>query len=214
MKHKFFIALFFALVTAGAAYADGSAALDNTGTWRDHLKELGILTGYGDTSLPTQKRYEILPVYINLGVDMDKLKLGYCDWIEKAAKAWFNKDFHPKGYTEFVIEPFASYVMNPQKNAEAGLVLLSKFAYPVTPKIHPYIFGGGGVMYVTQHFHNQATQYNFTPQVGGGVSYLIKDNFAVNCEYRWRHFSNAHLKEPNDGINVDLILVGVSWFFS
>jgi len=214
VKNKLFISLFFALLVCGPAHADDTTADNNTGTWRDHVKELGILTGYGQTGLPTQKHYEVIPFYVNLGIDMDKLKLGYCDWVEKASKAWFNKDFHPKGYTEFVIEPFASYVPSPDTNAEFGLVLLSKFAYPVTPKIHPYIFGGGGVMYITQHLHNQATQYNFTPQIGGGLSYLIKDDFAINCEYRWRHFSNAHIKEPNDGVNVNLILVGVSWFFN
>jgi opacity protein-like surface antigen len=214
VKAKLFILLFFALLICGAVRADDAATGNTSGTWRDHVKELGIMTGYGASGLPTQDDYRVLPLYLHVGIDMDKLKLGYCDWIEKAAKSWFHKDFHPKGYTEFVMEPFVSYVPSPNTNMEVGFVLLSKFAYPLTPKIHPYIFGGGGVMYITQHLHNQATQYNFTPQIGAGVSYLLKDDFAVNCEYRWRHFSNAHLKEPNDGVNVDLILVGVSWFFS
>jgi len=111
------------------------------------------------------------------------------------------------------MEPFVSYVPQPDTNMECGLVLLSKFAYPLTEKIHPYIFGGGGVMYITQHLREQATQYNFTPQVGAGASFWLKPDVALNVEWRWRHFSNADLKEPNDGVNANMIFAGVSWFF-
>ena len=179
-----------------------------------YLKELGILVGYGPAQVADKKDYCPIPVALQVGIGMDKMKLGYCDWIERLAKTFFHKDFHPAGYTEFVLEPFASYVSSPNKNAEFGLVLLSKFAYPLTPRIHPYIFAGGGIMYITQHLHEQATQYNFTPQMGGGVSFFIKDDIAINADWRWRHFSNAHLKNPNDGVNAKMIFVGVSKFFN
>jgi opacity protein-like surface antigen len=178
-----------------------------------YLKELGVLTGYGRTSVDDKDDYIAMPVHFRVGVDMDKMQLGYCDWVERGAKKFFNKDFHPQGYTEFVMEPFVSYVPQPDTNAEFGLVLLSKFAYPLTPKVHPYIFAGGGVMYITQHLREQSTQYNFTPQLGVGVSLFLKENMALDVEWRWRHFSNAMIKRPNDGVNLKMIFVGVSWFF-
>ncbi len=209
MKSKIFIALFL-------FFAAGCARLyaEDVPTWHDHLKEIGILTGYGASRLIGQGPYRVVPFYVQLGVDMDKMQLGYCDWVEKAAKTFFHKDFRPQGYTEFVVEPFLSDVVGPNSNMEVGLVLLSRFAYPVTPHIHPYLFGGGGVMYGTQHVHYQATQWNFTPQLGAGVSFFLKDDLALKVEYRRRHFSNANIKTPNHGVNANLVLMGISWFFS
>ena len=62
------------------------------------------------------------------------------------------------------MEPFVSYVVNPDDNVEAGMAIMVKFAYPFTRKVHPYLFVGGGVMYISQHLREQATQYNFSPQ--------------------------------------------------
>jgi opacity protein-like surface antigen len=83
----------------------------------------------------------------------------------------------------------------------------------VTEKFHPYLIGGGGVMYITQHTREQSLQWGFTPQFGTGVTYFLKKNMAVNLEYRRRHFSNASIKQPNSGINADMFMVGFSWFY-
>jgi len=178
----------------------------------EYLKELGVLVGYGDTSVRDKNDYRALPVILRVGVDMDKMELGICDWIEKGA-ALFGREWELKGYTEFLLEPFLSYVPSPDDNFEGGFVIAIKFAYPLTEKFHPYAFGGGGVMYITQHLREQSTQYNFTPQLGAGFSYFFKPGWALNAEYRYRHFSNAGLKHPNDGINIDMVLVGITRFF-
>ena len=50
-------------------------------------------------------------------------------------------------------------------------------------------------------------------QGGAGFSYFVKDNLSVNVEYRKRHVSNASIKEPNGGIEANVYLVGMSWYF-
>jgi opacity protein-like surface antigen len=120
---------------------------------------------------------------------------------------------NPKGFTEFVLEPFVNTVISPNYNIEAGCNILLKYSYPLTDKISPYAIGGGGGAYITQHTREEATQWGFTPQIGAGVLYFFKKDTALNVEYRRRHFSNANIKEPNIGINVDMFLVGVSFFY-
>ena len=177
------------------------------------LKEFGILTGYANTNAADKDDYVTLPMIFRLGIDFDKYGLGFSDWFQRGAKFFFHKDYRPAGTTEFLIEPFVSYVPSPDTNAEAGLVLLFKYAWPVTERFHPYIFNGGGVMYTTQHLREQSTQWNFTPQMGAGFSYFLNKNQALNVEFRYRHFSNANRKLPNDGINQNFILAGISWFY-
>lgn len=64
---------------------------------------------------------------------------------------------------------------------------------------------------MTQHTNEQSTQYNFIPQIGGGVSYDWKEDVSFDFEYRYRHLSNANRKLPNDGINMNMFLAGVTW---
>lgn len=35
----------------------------------------------------------------------------------------------------------------------------------------------------------------------------------LTVQYRWLHFSNAHIRNPNHGTNTQMFHVGVSWFF-
>ncbi|MBF0387195.1 MAG: acyloxyacyl hydrolase [Candidatus Omnitrophica bacterium] len=169
--------------------------------------------GYGSTKVTDKDRYVTIPTYLRLGIDCDKFGLGFSDWIERGARDFFHKDFRPRGTTEFLIEPFVSYVPSPNQNMEGGFIIAFKYEWPLTEKFHPYIWNGGGVMYITQHLREEALQVNFTPQIGGGFHYFIEKNKALNFEYRYRHFSNANLKLPNDGVNQGFISLGISWFY-
>ncbi|MBF0384391.1 MAG: acyloxyacyl hydrolase [Candidatus Omnitrophica bacterium] len=177
------------------------------------FKEFGILTSYGTAKVTEKDDYVTIPMFFRFGIDCDKFGLGYSDWIERGAKDLFHKDFRPKGTTEFLIEPFLSYVPSPDSNMEGGIILAFKYDWPLTEKFHTYVWNGGGIMYITQHLREQSTQWNFTPQMGGGFSYFLDKNKALSIEYRHRHFSNANKRLPNDGINQGFISVGFSWFY-
>jgi opacity protein-like surface antigen len=177
------------------------------------LREIGILSGYGSTKVTDKDRYVTVPVFLRFGLDCDKFGLGFSDWVERGARDFFHADFRPAGRTEFFIEPFASYVPSPDQNMEGGFIIAFKYDWPLTEKFHPYIWNGGGVMYTSQHLREERTQWNFTPQMGGGFSYFLSKNKALNVEYRYRHSSNANLSLPNDGVNEGFFTAGLSWFY-
>ena len=195
-------ALVFLLAGAGLVSAEPLKPLK--------FKEFGILSTYARADLAEKDDYEFVPLIVRLGYDLDERGLGFPDIVASAAKLFGKDDLRIPGYTEFMFEPFAGAVFSPDRNMEAGLLVAIKYAYPVTARFHLYTFGGGGVIYLTQHTREQSTQWNFTPQVGTGFSFLIKDSLYLNFEYRYRHFSNAGLKEPNDGVNVRMFLAGIS----
>ncbi|MCM8780064.1 MAG: acyloxyacyl hydrolase [Candidatus Omnitrophica bacterium] len=164
------------------------------------LKEIGILTGYASGDLIAKDDYNLILTIARFGFDLNP-------FLNK-----FNID--SRGLVEFILEPFANTVISPDSNVEAGCNFLFKYGFPLTQRIYPYIEGGLGVLFMTQHTLEQSTQYNFLPQAGAGITYFIKkDKLAVNLGYRYRHLSNASFKSPNKGINVNMALVGLSLFY-
>lgn len=161
------------------------------------LKEFGILAGFAKGELKEKDDYELIPVILRFGFNLNR-------FLNIPSK---------KQLFEFQVEPFASAVINPDANAEIGVNLLFKFGYFLTKKFMPFVEAGAGMIYITQHTREQSTQFNFIPQAGAGISYFLRDNFSVNAGYRYRHLSNSSIKEPNKGINIDMLLVGLSWYF-
>lgn len=174
-----------------------------------YTKETGIITGYAHGNLRDKGSYKIIPGIMRLGFNMDSVGLGFCDILHPIAR---KLGIRLKGFTEFLLEGYVNTVASPDRNVEAGAAIFLKYSYPLTRKIYPYAFGGGGVGYMSQHTREQSLQYGFTPQVGAGVSYFFRKDAALSFEYRYRHFSNADLKEPNDGININMFLAGISWY--
>ncbi|NQU74294.1 MAG: acyloxyacyl hydrolase [Candidatus Omnitrophica bacterium] len=175
-----------------------------------YVHEIGVFTGFAMTKLEEQGDYEIVPAQLRLGYNLNSVNLGFCDLFLPIFRKF---NIKPKGFTEFLFESFANTVIGPDNNVEAGCTILLKYSYPLTEKIYPYALSGGGVAYISQDTREQSLQWGFTPQSGVGISYLFKKDTALNMEYRYRHFSNADIKKPNEGINVSMFLVGVSLFY-
>ena len=157
------------------------------------LKEFGVLSGYAKSDLKEDRHYNFIPVTLRFG-----LNLG---------------NFSSKDLIELEVEPFASFVTSTDTNTEIGANLLLKYGYFLTDRICPYIEGGAGIVhqkYVTVSVNSHTS---FLPQVGAGVSYFINKNVAVDAGYRFRHLSNAGIKEPNHGIDSDMWMAGISWFY-
>jgi hypothetical protein len=72
---------------------------------------------------------------------------------------------------------------------------------------------GAGMVYMTQHTQEQATQFNFIEQGGIGMHYFFRKNTAFTIEGRLRHLSNSGTKHPNQGINTYLAVYGVTYRF-
>ncbi len=175
-----------------------------------YTREIGVISGYGHGNLKEKGSYKIIPGIIRLGFNLDSIGFGFCDILHPVARSL---NIKLKGFTEFLLEPYVNAAVSPDSNVEAGAAIFIKFSYPLTQKIYPYALSGGGVGYLSQHTREQSMQWGFTPQIGAGISYFFRKDTSLSFEYRYRHFSNADLKQPNDGINVDMFLAGISWFY-
>lgn len=164
------------------------------------VDSIEILSGYLRGTLDGKKDYEGIPVFVAFNYEGNSFIRD-------------NTGLHIKGELNFVIEPFFTVITSPNDNVEAGVNFLCKYAFPLRGSIKPYVKLGVGVLYMTQHTREQSTQYNFLPQAGLGVNYLLNDTTALSFEYRTRHLSNASIKAPNKGIDADLLLMGVSFSF-
>lgn len=165
------------------------------------LKAVELLTGYGRASLKgNQPAYELYP--INLAFDFDLKPL-----LHKA-----NLNYAP--LFEFQLEPFVSPVSSPNANVEAGMAFMLKAGIlPETWQFQPYIKGGVGMLYMSQHTLEQGTQFNFLEQGCAGAHYYLDRHWAITGEFRFRHVSNSGIDEPNAGINTMFYLLGATYQF-
>lgn len=76
----------------------------------------------------------------------------------------------------------------------------------------PYLFAGGGGLYVDVGLPTMGTRFNGTYQAGGGIQHIISRNLAVMGEYRYHHISNMNSSERNEPLNSSKFLIGVSFF--
>ena len=159
------------------------------------LDGIGISTGYFDGSLKDKADYRGIPVLIPFNFT---LKDSDCP-------------FKPK--IEFIAEPFVNAIVSPDTNIEAGSNLLLNLSLPLSKRFQPFLKGGIGALYMSQHTREQGTQWNFLPQAGMGFYWFFDKTTAFTCEYRFRHLSNCGLVKPNGGINVRMILAGITYFF-
>ena len=62
-----------------------------------------------------------------------------------------------------------------------------------------FMDGGAGFLLTTADVPQIGTSYNFTPQIGAGVSFDAGDFARILVGVRWLHISNANLSTPNPG---------------
>lgn len=161
-----------------------------------NFKEFGLFGSFLKSKLKEQGDYEVLPIIYRFGFDLRP----------------FLKD-KSRNLIELLIEPFTGPVISPNNNAELGCNLLLKFAPNIKERFFPYIEGGVGAVYLTQHTREQGSQFNFSETVGIGITCLVKKNLALNVGYRYRHISNASIKRPNSGIDARSVIAGISLFY-
>jgi len=168
-------------------------------TKKFRINEFAFISGYAQANLREKDDYEFIPAMFRFGFDL------------KPALKCANE----KAMVQFAAEPFLNSVYSPNSNIEAGANFMLRLGYLLVKRIGAYVEAGAGVIYMTQHTREQSTQFNFTPQAGGGLYFYLNEerSIALNVGYRCRHLSNASIKQPNRGINANMVLVGLSWFF-
>lgn len=159
--------------------------------------ETGFASGHNLGRMKGNRKFESIFFSYLLGYDVEpilnKLRLGV------------------PGKVQINFAPFLNPVIAPDSNVEFGFDLLLKYSFPIVKKIWPYVEAGYGWIYSTQHTAEQATQWNFLVQGGGGFSFFVKENVSLNLGYRRRHYSNKDTKEPNKGIDSSMYIIGISF---
>jgi len=150
-------------------------------------------SGNGDTKI-----VEYLATFPSLGV-------GISDTL--AEDAWFRGNF------EFVFEGESITNFRPRIGYSAGLGLLLRYNFLYGKNLIPFFEVGGGFGYIDFDLRDQADGLIYYPQAGLGLHYFLTDKTALNVGWRLHHMSNSKHKQPNNGINASLVLVGLTYHF-
>ncbi len=161
------------------------------------ITEAGFIVGYGNAD-NNDGGYRILLLLFHIGMNVNRFIPAFKDH---------------KGTLSCFLEPQYNPVLTPSSNYEFGLGIGIQYAYPVTEVISPYLLAVTGPQYISAESAIQANGLNFSSAVGAGLYLFVTRDVALNLGYRYRHVSNANIKLPNGGINSNIGLVGLSFFF-
>jgi len=116
-----------------------------------------------------------------------------------------------KGTRQLAIEPFANTVTSPDKGIELGLDVFVRYLHPIMPSVKLVSEIGSGPMYLCIDTREQGKAgFNFLNQFGLGTQVALSEKCAVTFGYRFLHLSNAGIRQPNGGINSNMLSVSVS----
>lgn len=185
------IVLFISLLSFNLGFAEKSNPKS--------LKGFEVLSGFARSRMEKGK-YRLYPLLVDLDFDL---------------KDFFrSKGIRYYGLTEFQLEPFINTVVRPNSNIEAGTAFMLKIGIlPETLKFQPYIKAGVGMLFMSQHTREMSTRFNFLEQLGAGAHYFLTKKLALTAECRYRHVSNAGIREPNHGMNTWFYLGGITYRF-
>jgi lipid A 3-O-deacylase len=162
--------------------------------------ELAFLTGYGithrgfgDTSTQVQTWDAIA-------------RLGWFLSDEIGKGSWY------QGRHELLVELPYHLALDHSGRSMTGGYLLGSWKFTKAAPVLPYIFAGGGILFVDTGLPTMGTRLDFSYQAGTGVQYLIRKDIALMAEYRYHHISNAGTATPNEPLNSSKILLGVTFF--
>jgi opacity protein-like surface antigen len=181
---RFFVSL--ALFSASSVFAEDNFQKGTT--------EWGLSTGFGDNFYFNNVREDVQFFFLS-------------PWWGKVIKKWDRGDS-----LEFITEGFLSYVRQESKDRYAvGLTPLLAYNFKEVGKIVPFLEGGAGILYTDLDPERFGSEFNFTPQVGGGIRYELGPGRFLKLSYRYHHISNAGLDADNRAIDSNFFLIGLSF---
>jgi len=163
----------------------GTVKVSLTGERR--LQSVDFLLGYGYAKVAGTEDYTTYPVAIDFT---------------------FPLPFHqPESPWQLQLEPFFAYVNQPSSNAEMAFAFFLKYRF-LKGRFQPYLKVGSGIIILTQDLKEQSTSFNFGSSLVLGFSLKTSSRLNLVGEVRYRHVSNAGIKEPNSGVDSRIFLLG------
>jgi opacity protein-like surface antigen len=117
------------------------------------------------------------------------------------------------GAFEIGVEPLYQQYISPKQNYFAGLGMTLRYHFLALGRFVPYAelaaFAGGTNLKITEI----RSDFTFMLYGGVGASYFLTDRTAVYAGYRYEHISNGHTSTPNRGLENNVGVLGMSFFF-
>lgn len=187
-----------ALIALGTSSALAGAPVKTTA---DASYELTLLSGYGishrdfgETRTQVQT-FDIIP------------RLGWFLSDEIGKGSWY------QGRHQLLVELPYHLAVDHGGRSMVGGYLLGSWKFTSLTNLKPYIFAGGGPVYVDLGLPSMGAKLNFSYQGGTGVQIPIAQATMLNLEYRYHHISNAGTATPNEPLNSSKFLLGISWLY-
>ena len=139
-------------------------------------------------SLGARAAYDLLPALIP-AIASNRLRLAL-----EAGGAFIHGDLSSRD-AEFPISP-----------------LILDYRYDAGQALVPFVDGGEGIVLTTLKDVHIGGPFEFSSQVGGGVHLFFTHEDAVTLAIRYRHISNAGIKQENSGLNTLFLVIGLSHF--
>jgi lipid A 3-O-deacylase len=93
-----------------------------------------------------------------------------------------------------------------------GGYILGRWSFTAPREYVPYLFAGGGILYVDLGLPTMGSRLDFSYQGGVGLQRFLSRDTALTLEYRYHHVSNADTATPNEPLNSSKILFGISFY--
>ena len=78
--------------------------------------------------------------------------------------------------------------------------------------IKPFVGINSGLVFFTKAVPWEGRRANIAGNLDAGVHIMRGENRALTIAYKYHHVSNAYTAERNVGTNVNMIMIGYSWF--
>lgn len=188
-----FAALAALLIPSPAARADDAVDLKSA------KYEYSLLSGYGITHRGFGDTHTQVQTFDSIG------RFG---WFlsKELGSGWY------KGRHQLLVELPVHLVVDPRVSPMVGGYLLGSWKFTSLENWAPYVFAGGGILYLDLGLPTMGSRLDFSYQGGTGVQYFIRKDLALSLEYRYHHISNAGTATPNEPLNSSKILLGISVF--
>lgn len=166
---------------------------------RDARDEFAFLTGYGITHRgfgATRTQVQTFDMIFGYGHFLSS-ELG---------DGWYRVRH------ELLLELPIHMAVDQNNRIMTGGYILGYWKFTAPREFVPYVFAGGGILYVGLGLPSMGSSLDFSYQGGTGIQYFIAKDTALNFEYRYHHVSNANTASPNEPLNSSKILMGISIF--
>jgi hypothetical protein len=117
------------------------------------------------------------------------------------------------GNWEFVQELFGGWQYLPTGRYLTGATSLLRYDFSTGTRWVPFLDAGIGGSATDIGHPDLGTTGEFNGQIGPGIHYVWSRRTVLTLQYRYMHTSDGGLGSPNQGINENIVYVGMSWFF-